>query len=135
MPLARALVRNSRIIICDEATSSIDEETDQKIEETMAVAFKGRTILCIAHRLQTILNYDRIAVIDGGRIDECGRPPELWERERVCLGACVIMGSLDGRLLDECQTMRLAFWKYNDLESAEIDIGSCNYCNGPFSHI
>lgn len=81
MALARALVRGSRIIICDEATSSIDEETDRKIQETMALGFKGRTVLCIAHRLQTILNYDRIVVIDNGRIAECGRPLELWSQE------------------------------------------------------
>ncbi|RDW92432.1 hypothetical protein BP5796_01826 [Coleophoma crateriformis] len=80
MALARALVRGSRIIICDEATSSIDEETDRKIQETMAVGFKGRTVLCIAHRLLTILNYDRIVVIDNGRIAECGTPWELWNQ-------------------------------------------------------
>lgn len=82
MALARALVRGSRIIICDEATSSIDEETDRKIQETMTVGFKGRTVLCIAHRLLTILNYDRIVVIDNGRIAEVGRPWELWNQSQ-----------------------------------------------------
>jgi ATP-binding cassette subfamily C (CFTR/MRP) protein 1 len=82
MALARALVRGSRIIICDEATSSIDEETDAKIQETMAVGFRGRTVLCIAHRLRTILNYDRIVVVENGRIAEQGEPLELWTREK-----------------------------------------------------
>ncbi|KAI0201322.1 P-loop containing nucleoside triphosphate hydrolase protein [Astrocystis sublimbata] len=81
MALARALVRGSRIIVCDEATSSVDMETDDKIQRTMAGAFKGRTLLCIAHRLRTIIGYDRICVMDAGRIAELGTPLELWEVE------------------------------------------------------
>ncbi|KAI1180948.1 P-loop containing nucleoside triphosphate hydrolase protein [Nemania sp. FL0916] len=81
MALARALVRGSRIIVCDEATSSVDMETDDKIQNTMATAFKGRTLLCIAHRLRTIIGYDRICVMDAGRIAELGTPRELWETE------------------------------------------------------
>ncbi|KAL3417771.1 ABC transporter family protein [Phlyctema vagabunda] len=88
MALARALVRGSRIIVCDEATSSIDEETDRKIQETMAVGFKGRTVLCIAHRLLTIVNYDRIVVIDNGRISELGKPFELWQSGGVFREMC-----------------------------------------------
>ncbi|KAI0422139.1 ABC transporter family protein [Xylaria grammica] len=79
MALARALVRGSRIIVCDEATSSVDMETDDKIQKTMAIGFKGRTLLCIAHRLRTIIGYDRICVMDAGRIAELGTPLELWE--------------------------------------------------------
>lgn len=78
MALARALVRGSRIIVCDEATSSVDMETDDKIQKTMAAGFKGRTLLCIAHRLRTIIGYDRICVMDAGRIAELGTPLELW---------------------------------------------------------
>ncbi|KAL1836913.1 hypothetical protein VTJ49DRAFT_4504 [Mycothermus thermophilus] len=81
MALARALVRGSRIIVCDEATSSVDMETDDKIQATMAAAFKGRTLLCIAHRLRTIIGYDRICVMDAGRIAELGTPMELWNLE------------------------------------------------------
>ena len=78
MALARALVRDSRIIVCDEATSSVDFETDAKIQRTMAQGFHGKTLLCIAHRLKTIINYDRICVMDQGRIAELGPPPELY---------------------------------------------------------
>jgi ATP-binding cassette subfamily C (CFTR/MRP) protein 1 len=91
MALARALVRNSRIIVCDEATSSVDFETDQKIQETMATGFKGRTLLCIAHRLRTIIHYDRICVMDQGRIVELDSPIKLWEGtagEGVFRGMC-----------------------------------------------
>lgn len=81
MALARALVRGSRIIVCDEATSSVDMETDDKIQATMAVAFRGKTLLCIAHRLRTIVGYDRICVMDRGRIAEMDSPLALWARE------------------------------------------------------
>jgi len=81
MALARALVRGSQIIVCDEATSSVDMETDDKIQATMAKGFRGKTLLCIAHRLRTIIGYDRICVMDKGRIAELGSPLELWKAE------------------------------------------------------
>lgn len=81
MALARALVRGSQIIVCDEATSSVDMETDDKIQATIASGFRGRTLLCIAHRLRTIIGYDRICVMDQGRIAELDSPLELWKME------------------------------------------------------
>lgn len=81
MALARALVRHSRIIVCDEATSSVDFETDEKIQRTMAAGFQGKTLLCIAHRLKTIVGYDRILVMDAGQVRELGTPRELWQIE------------------------------------------------------
>ncbi len=81
MALARALVRGSQIIVCDEATSSVDLETDEKIQRTMATAFAGKTVLCIAHRLRTIIHYDRICVMDAGKIAELDTPLALFETE------------------------------------------------------
>ncbi|KAK8001793.1 hypothetical protein PG991_014015 [Apiospora marii] len=81
MALARALVRGARIIVCDEATSSVDMETDDKIQGTIANGFRGCTLLCIAHRLRTIIGYDRICVMDAGRIAELDSPLNLWKRE------------------------------------------------------
>ena len=87
--LARALVRNSRIIVCDEATSSVDVETDDRIQRTMANAFRGRTLLVIAHRLRTILAYDRICVLDKGQIVELGTPIDLWHmKDGIFRGMC-----------------------------------------------
>lgn len=88
MALARALVRGSQIIVCDEATSSVDMETDQKIQRTIATGFKGKTLLCIAHRLKTIINYDRICVMDQGRIAELDNPLRLWEDGGIFRSMC-----------------------------------------------
>lgn len=88
MALARALVRGSQIIVCDEATSSVDMDTDQKIQRTMATAFRGKTLLCIAHRLKTIIHYDRICVMDQGRIAELDAPLRLWEARGVFRSMC-----------------------------------------------
>ncbi|ETN38990.1 uncharacterized protein HMPREF1541_07032 [Cyphellophora europaea CBS 101466] len=88
MALARALVRNSRIIVCDEATSSVDFETDERIQRTMREGFEGKTLLCIAHRLKTIINYDRICVMDQGSIAELDSPIRLFEQGGIFRGMC-----------------------------------------------
>ena len=79
LALARALLRNSKIVLCDEATSSVDNETDVMIQTTLSTAFEDATVLCIAHRLRTVLHYDRICVIDAGRVVEMDTPLRLWE--------------------------------------------------------
>ncbi|EPQ54017.1 ABC transporter [Gloeophyllum trabeum ATCC 11539] len=78
--LARALVKDTKILILDEATASVDYETDQKIQYTIAHEFRDRTILCIAHRLRTIIGYDRICVLDAGQIAEFDTPANLYQR-------------------------------------------------------
>jgi ATP-binding cassette subfamily C (CFTR/MRP) protein 1 len=88
MALARALVRGSQIIVCDEATSSVDMETDSKIQQTIVTGFKGKTLLCIAHRLKTIINYDRIVVMDQGRIAELDTPIGLYEKNGIFRSMC-----------------------------------------------
>jgi len=79
--LARALVKDSKVLILDEATASVDYETDKNIQNTIATEFGDRTILCIAHRLQTIIGYDRICVMDAGRIVEFDTPARLFHME------------------------------------------------------
>ncbi|KAI6025090.1 hypothetical protein PISMIDRAFT_27312 [Pisolithus microcarpus 441] len=76
--LARALVNDTKILILDEATASVDYETDRKIQDTIATEFRDRTILCIAHRLRTIISYDRICVLDAGTIAEFDTPVNLY---------------------------------------------------------
>ncbi|CAF9921596.1 hypothetical protein IMSHALPRED_005213 [Imshaugia aleurites] len=80
MALARAFVRISHTIVCDEATSSLNMETDVQIQKTMPTAFKKKTLLCITHRLRTIINYDRICVMDQGHVVELDTPRNLFEQ-------------------------------------------------------
>jgi ATP-binding cassette subfamily B protein/subfamily B ATP-binding cassette protein MsbA len=74
---ARALLADPRILILDEATSSIDLQTEQKIQRALALLLKGRTAFVIAHRLSTVVNADRIVVIEDGRIVEQGTHRDL----------------------------------------------------------
>lgn len=75
---ARAVVRNSKILILDEATSSVDYITDNRIQENIRHQFNNSTILCIAHRLRTIINYDKIIVLDQGEVKEFDTPWNLY---------------------------------------------------------
>jgi ABC-type multidrug transport system fused ATPase/permease subunit len=75
--LARAFLRPSRVIIIDEATASIDPHTDQMIQETIRTSFKDCTILCIAHRLKTIMDFDRVLVLNQGFVVEYDTPYNL----------------------------------------------------------
>ncbi|KAG1703501.1 hypothetical protein DVH05_007448 [Phytophthora capsici] len=75
--MARALLRHSRVVVFDEATAAIDRETDQKLQRVIRTAFAKSTVLTIAHRLDTILDSDRILVLDGGRAVEFESPAKL----------------------------------------------------------
>ena len=78
---ARTMLSNPRILILDEATSSIDTKTELLVQKGIASMLKGRTSFVIAHRLSTIQNADRIFVIDKGGIVESGSPSELMAKK------------------------------------------------------
>ncbi len=75
--IARALLVDPRVLILDEATSSLDAESEAAVQEALARLMHGRTTLVVAHRLSTVRDADRIAVLSGGRVAESGRHAEL----------------------------------------------------------
>ena len=77
--IARALLIDPRILILDEATSSVDTETEQQIQQALENLIRGRTTIAIAHRLSTLRRADRLVVIENGRIVEIGKHDELLE--------------------------------------------------------
>ena len=83
LSIARAILKKSPIILLDEATSSLDAETEDKIQKAINFLTKGRTTIVIAHRLSTILNSDRIYVIDKGKVNSQGTHEELLESSNV----------------------------------------------------
>uniref|UniRef100_A0A8C6EYM8 Multidrug resistance-associated protein 1 n=1 Tax=Marmota marmota marmota TaxID=9994 RepID=A0A8C6EYM8_MARMA len=78
--LARALLRKTKILVLDEATAAVDLETDDLIQSTIRTQFDNCTVLTIAHRLNTIMDYTRVIVLDRGEVRECGTPSDLLQQ-------------------------------------------------------
>ena len=83
LSIARAMVKKSQIILLDEATSSLDAETENKIQNAINYLTKNRTTVVIAHRLSTILNSDNIYVVESGKIRENGKHEELLKKSNT----------------------------------------------------
>jgi ATP-binding cassette subfamily B protein len=81
--IARAVLRNPSILILDEATASLDVETESKIQEALLRLTKGRTTIAIAHRLSTLRNADRLIVLDKGNLAEIGSHKELLLKKGI----------------------------------------------------
>ena len=79
LAIARAFLMNAPIVLLDEATSALDTESEQSIQEALARLFRGRTVIAIAHRLSTLDAFDRIVVLERGRIVEDGPPRRLLQ--------------------------------------------------------
>ncbi|KAG6617557.1 multidrug resistance protein ABC superfamily [Phytophthora cinnamomi] len=79
--IARALIRDSKVIVMDEATANVDQESDKLIQQTMKESFGGgdRTVLCIAHRINTIMDSDKILILDAGEVVEYDTPSALLQ--------------------------------------------------------
>ena len=87
LSFARALAHDPRVLILDEATSSVDTETEQLIQDALKMLLRGRTSIVIAHRLSTVQNVDQILVLHKGRIRERGTHQELLARRGHVLEA------------------------------------------------
>src|ERR1700759_2553855 len=84
--IARAFLKNTPILLLDEATSALDLESEEAIREALDRLMRGRTVIAIAHRLSTLRSFDRIVVLDQGRIVEDGPPQGLMRRGGVYSG-------------------------------------------------
>ncbi|KAF9169455.1 hypothetical protein BGX20_010302 [Mortierella sp. AD010] len=93
--LARALLKQSKIIILDEATASVDHDTDARIQATIREEFKESTLLTIAHRLRTIIDFDKVLVMDHGRVVQFDTPWNLIRTEGIFRGMCRRSGEFE----------------------------------------
>ncbi|XP_070559515.1 ATP-binding cassette sub-family C member 8-like [Ptychodera flava] len=87
--LARAFLRNAKIIIMDEATASVDMETDAELQDVISVAFADRTVITIAHRISSILDSDRVLVLSEGKVVEYGSPKKLLNQDGSAFASLV----------------------------------------------
>lgn len=79
--IARAFLRDAPLLLLDEATSALDGESEEAIREALGRLMKGRTVIAIAHRLSTVRSFDRIVVLQAGRVVQDGAPDLLVRRE------------------------------------------------------
>jgi subfamily B ATP-binding cassette protein MsbA len=80
LALARAVLREAPLLVLDEATSNLDPESEREVQAALGEMRRGQTVLVVAHRLETVVDADRIHVLDGGRVVEAGSHPELLAR-------------------------------------------------------
>ena len=94
--LARSLLRSPKILLLDEATASIDYDSDAKVQATIRQEFSESTILTIAHRLRSVIDYDKILVMDAGEVKEYDHPYSLLlNKESLFYSMCERSGELD----------------------------------------
>lgn len=87
--LARAIVRHNKILVLDEATANVDRHTDQLIQQTIRHKFADCTVLTIAHRLHTVMDSDKVLVMDAGQAVEFDHPYLLLQNEKGILHSLV----------------------------------------------
>jgi ATP-binding cassette subfamily B protein len=81
--IARAFLKDAPLLLLDEATSALDSESEEEIQNALGSLMRGRTVIAIAHRLSTLRNFDRIVVLQAGRMMEDGSPDHLMPRCQI----------------------------------------------------
>lgn len=94
--LARAILSEPKLLVLDEATASVDGETDIFLQKMLRSKFEGCTLLTIAHRISTVLDYDMILAMDKGKAVEFGPPEVLMEKEDGVFRALLNSGDKEG---------------------------------------
>ena len=94
--IGRAILKDAPIILLDEATASLDPENEVEVQKAIDTLIKGRTVIAIAHRLKTIMNADRIIVLDDGQIQEEGTHDELIRKQGLYAHLWEIQESISG---------------------------------------
>ena len=80
--IARAILRKTKIVVMDEATANIDMKTEEKIQKALQYVLNYSTVITVAHRIKTIINYDKILVLNNGKIEEFDTPTNLLKNEK-----------------------------------------------------
>ncbi|KAK8756390.1 hypothetical protein V5799_000908 [Amblyomma americanum] len=93
--LARALLRQTRVLVLDEATSQMDPDTERRVQATLRRSFAHCTLITIAHRIETIMDYDRVVIMGEGRVLESGRPIDLLANERSTFRSMALSAGID----------------------------------------
>jgi ATP-binding cassette subfamily B protein len=91
--IARALLKDAPVILLDEATASLDTESETRVQQAIAALTAGKTVLMVAHRMRTVLHADHIVVLDKGGVVEDGTPAELLAREGLFAHLCHLQGA------------------------------------------
>ena len=94
LSIARAILRNPRILILDEATSNVDTETEAEIQQALARLIRGRTTFAIAHRLSTLRHANRLLILEDGKLAEIGTHDELIECDGIYAKLCSMQTEL-----------------------------------------
>lgn len=99
--LARAMLRRNKVLVLDEATASVDAETDRLIQQTVQETFSGCTVLTIAHRLNTVLGCDMVLVLDAGKVVEMDTPSALASNPNSAFSSMLRASGIQAPLLEE----------------------------------
>jgi len=108
--IARILLARQRIVFLDECTASVDLQTDATVQAAVQYAFKGCAVICIAHRLRTIIDYDRIACLDKGCVTEVGSPYDLLQNDGLFSRLVASAGEGDAKEMRQIAADRAPVW-------------------------